>query len=108
MRPEEEEFYYLIKKFSHSHPEIQKGKMMSSPALVYRDKVFAFLSRKYRMVFKLGKDRDLSAYDFETVPFNPFKKKGPLSGWYEVPYSDFQHWEKLAQEALTLIQSNPK
>lgn len=59
---------------------IKPGKMMSSDAILFEDKVFAFLSKKNKMVFKLGKDFDIREFDFEVSPFNPFKNKGPLAG----------------------------
>ncbi len=105
MHPEEQEFYRLVEKFSAEHQEIEQGKMMGSPAIVYRGKVFAFLSRQNNMVFKLGKSCDPSSYSFEMKEFNPFKNKGPLSGWYEVSFSASQHWEALTREALSIIKS---
>ncbi len=81
------------------HVPIEAGNMMGSPSITQNGKVFAFLSKKYLMVFRLGKDFDPTSQDFEIRPFNPFKKKGPLAGWFEVPYSEHIHWKPLTKEA---------
>lgn len=85
--------------------DVTIGVMMSSPAIKYKGKVFTFLSKNNRMVFKLGKTFIPGEQEFETYPFNPFKKKAPLAGWFEVPYSEHHLWKDLAGEALTLIES---
>lgn len=87
------------------HPDVAEGKMMSSPAIHYKKKVFAFFSRKNKMVFKLGKNHPLLESDVELLEFNPFKNRKPLTGWYEVGFDHHQKWEPLALHALQLIQS---
>lgn len=80
--------------------------MMSSPAIHWNGKVFAFFSRKKKMVFKLGKNFDITGSSEPLSEFNPFKNKGPLSGWYEL---DFEHHEKWAQfTELALHQMKSK
>ncbi|MFS4466287.1 hypothetical protein [Maribacter sp. 2210JD10-5] len=103
------ERFETIRKFlCTSERNITEGKMMRSPAIHYKNKVFAFFSTKDRMVFKLGKVLDLSQYNFEILVFNPFKNKGPLTGWYEVDYINNDYWEQLAQKALEQIQKEVK
>lgn len=84
---------------------ITSGKMMSSEAITYKNKVFAFFSRKKKMVFKLGKNFDPHTYGIEIQVFNPFKKRGPLNGWFEVPFSEKEQWEPLAEKALKYLKS---
>jgi hypothetical protein len=80
---------------------ITPGKMMSAPALKYKGKVFLFFSKPEHMVFKLGKDFNIDQASYPGIaPFNPFKNKGPLAGWFQVPYSSKTHWPDLAQQSL--------
>lgn len=84
-------------------PKVKAGKMMSSEAIHFDDKVFAFISRKDKMVFKLGKDFDVRQFDYPVTPFSPFKTKAPLSGWYEVDFEYRHRWEEMAHLSLELI-----
>lgn len=102
---EEKHFNLIRARFCQAAPDIKEGKMMSSEAITYKGKVFAFFSRKKKMVFKLGKSFDPDSMDIEIAVFNPFKKRAPLYGWFEVPYTDSKHWETLTNSALTLIKS---
>ena len=43
---------------------------------------------------------------FDIRPFNPFKKRGPLAGWFEVPYAHQERWDALAEQALHTLKSN--
>ncbi len=97
-------FEDIREKITGKETGIEPGKMMSSPAITYHGKVFAFLSKTGAMVFKFGKEFDPSDQSFEVTPFNPFKKKGALAGWFEVPCTEDHLWESLTQEALTLFK----
>ena len=85
---------------------VTTGKMMSTEAIKYNGNVFAFLSKNGNMVFKFGKDFNPEDHEFESIPFNPFKNKGPLSGWFEVSYSHHELWESLTEESLSIIKQN--
>tara|TARA_R110000868_G_scaffold410693_5_gene699855 strand:- start:34560 stop:34874 length:315 start_codon:yes stop_codon:yes gene_type:complete len=100
MKPEEQLFEEIREELVSTKTNIEVGNMMRSPAITINGNVFAFLSKKYRMVFKLGKEFDPETQDFEIYPFNPFKKKGPLPGWFEVPFSEQHLWKDLTLEAL--------
>lgn len=78
---------------------------MSSPAIHYKGKVFAFFSRKKRMVFKLGKAYPMGSLPYPLEEFNPFKTKGPLTGWYELAYTDKKAWEEMTHLALGIIKN---
>ncbi|MEQ9301039.1 MAG: hypothetical protein RIF33_20865 [Cyclobacteriaceae bacterium] len=105
MREELLEFEEIRQAMISMDSSLAAGKMMSSPAIVYQDKVFCFLSRKYKMVFKLGKGFDITTLNFPTEEFSPFKNKKPLSGWFEVDFTYSDRWPKLAQQALTQLKS---
>ncbi|MGB5820447.1 MAG: hypothetical protein WBG90_13265 [Saonia sp.] len=83
---------------------VSQGKMMSAPAIHYNKKAFAFFSRKNGMVFRLGKAFPVHTLKIEIHEFNPFKHRGPLSGWYEVGYDVHLQWEGLALKALEQIK----
>ncbi|MEQ9308430.1 MAG: hypothetical protein RLN90_03185 [Balneolaceae bacterium] len=100
MKPEVHLFEEIREELVSTKTNIEVGNMMRSPAITINGIVFAFLSKKYLMVFKLGKDFDPHVQDFEIHPFNPFKKKGPLTGWFEVPFSEQHLWKDLTLQAL--------
>ncbi len=86
------------------HPLVTEGNMMRSPAIHYAGKVFAFFSRKHKMVFKLGTDHSFNVLNVPLSEFNPFKNKKPLTGWYELDFEHHEKWELLAQAALEKIK----
>lgn len=102
-----EELYFneIRQKFCLKNPKIKIGKMMSSEAITYEGKVFAFFSRKKKMVFKLGKDFNTHNLEIDIAVFNPFKNRPPLNGWFEVSFKDKEQWESLTKTALTLLKN---
>nr|WP_299171114.1 hypothetical protein [uncultured Allomuricauda sp.] len=99
-----EKFIEIRELFCLRHPNVTEGKMMSSPAIHYNKKVFAFFSRKQKMVFKLGKEYPFNELKAEASEFNPFKNKKPLTGWYEVDFDHQEKWEMLTNIALEKIK----
>lgn len=97
-------FEQIRTKLIEEEKLVTDGKMMSTEAIKYDGSVFAFISKNGNMVFKFGKDFDSETQDFDSIPFNPFKNKGPLAGWFEVSFSQHELWEALTQEALTEIK----
>lgn len=89
----------MIKKSSH----VKEGKMMSSPGIKYKDKVFAFFYRD-QMVFRLGKNyKPIENGIFEYSLLSPFKNKPPMSGWFVIPFHYKEKWEELSIEAMNLL-----
>lgn len=101
---EEQRFIEILQQMSLTNSAIVAGKMMSAKAIVYQSKVFAFFSVNNKMVFKLGKKFDPQSVDFEIEVFNPYTKRAPFNGWFEVSYKHQDHWMPLAQKALDLLQ----
>lgn len=99
-----EKFKEIRNRVCDKYTDVTEGKMMSSPAIHYKKKVFAFLSRKNKMVFKFGKDYPIRHLDVQMQEFSPFKTKKPLTGWYEVDFNENQKWENLTVMALQLIK----
>ena len=79
--------------------------MMSSEAITYNTKVFAFFSKKKKMVFKLGKEFDPDLFGIDIAVFNPFKNRAPLNGWFEIPFTAKEQWIPFTQKALTFLKS---
>ena len=106
---EDEKFFKLIaEKFELEYDDVSQGPMMSSPGIKYLDKVFAFYYKE-KMVFKLGKDFNPSNHGIRNFSYlHPFQNKGPMKAWFEIPFSERSHWEKLTDLALNNIKSEVK
>ncbi len=91
--------------FCSLNKDVTVGKMMSSEAIHYKGKVFAFFSTKGKMVFKLGKNFNPENDKLPLEVFSPFKSKKPLSGWFQLDASYKKSWYDLTEKALQLIQS---
>lgn len=101
-----EKFLDIRNKLCLKEANVTEGKMMSSPAIHYKGKVFAFFSKQDKMVFKLGKSYPVEQLQVELSEFNPFKNKGPLAGWYELDFDYQDKWELLTLNALEFIKLN--
>lgn len=99
-------FEQIRAKLIEKEKLVTAGKMMSTEAIKYDGNVFAFISKNGNMVFKFGKDFDPETQVFESIPFNPFKNKGPLTGWFEVSFSQHELWESLTSEVVSTIKQN--
>ena len=96
-------FETIAAALMEEHPDVALGKMMSSPGITVRGKVFAFFDRG-AMVFRLGKGVDPVSFGITSYrPLNPFKNKPPLAGWYSVAAAERPHWERLARAALNRL-----
>ena len=101
-----EKFLEIRDKLCLQEAGVTEGKMMSSQAIHYKKKVFAFFSKKDKMVFKLGSPSAVEGIEVELMEFNPFKNKGPLKGWYEADFQYHESWGKLANIALEKIKTD--
>ena len=100
---EQETFDKIRKALVLSEGGVSEGKMMSSPAIQYEGHVFAFFFRTKKMVFKMGKEF-VPNID-EMTPFNPFKNKSPLTGWFEIPFEHKDLWFAYTKNALKMIKN---
>ena len=100
---EEAQFNEIRMQIATRHPGVTPGKMMSSEAITYQGKVFAFFSKQKKMVFKLGKEYNPASGPCPMQVFNPFTKRAPLYGWFEVDYTHQSNWEPLDQQALQTL-----
>jgi hypothetical protein len=103
MAAEETIFKNIAKKLAREHQDVSSGKMMSSPGIKYKNKVFAFYHNK-EMIFKLGKQFDPESLGIKNYQLlNPFKNKSPMTGWFQIPFEYSEKWVKLARRALHLM-----
>ncbi|NDI35627.1 hypothetical protein [Chengkuizengella sediminis] len=104
MEKERKIFEKIANQLVLSGVNVSHGKMMSSPAIKYKTKVFTFYDKK-EMVFKLGKDFDPKTHNLQhTRVLSPFKNKIPLSGWLVVSSNESNRWEELAYIALEKLK----
>ena len=100
-------FLEIYEQFPLTHDGAIQGKMMSSDALKVHNKVFCFYYEKEdAMCFKLGKDTDPDRPELlDASLLNPFKNKGPLKGWFVVPFTDKSIYLALTEEAFERVGS---
>jgi hypothetical protein len=97
---EEQCFRSIAALLARENSAITSGKMMSSPALQYQGKVFAFYYDK-QMVFRLGRAFQPEAFSIRQYQvLAPFKTKPPMADWFEIPFAEQHLWEDLARYAL--------
>lgn len=100
----QETFDDIAERMVLQHPDVSRGKMMSSPGIQYKAKNFAFLWNDH-MVFKLGK-----GYDPETIGIsdwewlNPLKNRGPMKAWFRVTPGDLDKWGELSELARAYLK----
>ena len=106
-RNEEEHcFRSIAALLASENSAITLGKMMSSPALHYQGKVFAFYYGK-KMVFRLGRDFQPELFNIQHYSLlAPFKTKPPMADWFEIPSTDQHRWEELSRYALQLLREH--
>ena len=93
-------FRKIVDDLLAKNVDVTVGRMMSEPGIKYKNRVFAFYHGS-EMVFRLGKDFDPKTCQIKTYSLlNPFKSKPPLSGWFQIPYSESAKWKELADRAL--------
>ena len=98
-------FNDLTNKLSSKYENVEPGKMMSSPGITYKSKVFAFFYND-KMVFRLGRNFNIEkAAVSEYELLSPFKNKPPMADWFVISATDQQKWELLAEAALTEIKN---
>ncbi len=85
-------------------PGVEHGKMMSSEALTFGGKVFAFHTTKGRFAglgLRLGRDFDVASLKLANWShLAPFKSKPPMMDWIVVGAGDADRWRALARLAL--------
>ncbi len=97
---EELRFRSIAALLASENSAVTLGKMMSSPGIQFRGKVFAFYHDK-KMVFRLGRDFQPEAWGISQYSLlAPFKTKPPMADWFEIAFEEQHRWEELARYAL--------
>jgi len=98
-------FKDIASTLEHEFENIEQGKMMSSPGIKYKNKVFAFYYKEH-MVFRLGKNFEplsLSIVNYSLL--DPFKNKPPMAGWFQIPFIEKDKWEVLSRLAMNTLKN---
>lgn len=92
-----------------SEAGVAHGKMMSSDAITYGGKVFAFYTTKGRfegLGVRLGRDFDVAGLKLSAWQhLAPFKSKPPMKDWILVGPADRNRWPELARLALKAMKT---
>ncbi len=91
---------------------VERGRMMSSDAVKFNGKVFAFFTASGRFAglgVRLGKEVDvfsLKLRDWEYLA--PFKSKPPMMDWILIGPKDRARWGEMARLALDIMRAAAK
>ena len=77
---------------------VELGLMMNAPALTYRGRAFAFLTKDDRMVFRLE--------DYRPEPDSVRMQPTALAGWFAVSPYESHHWESLVWKSPELVRDH--
>ena len=84
--------------------DVTLGKMMTSPALKYRNEVFLFFHNE-SMTFKLYDPKELEPFGIKEFTFlSPFKSKPPLKNWLIISPDYADQWESLSDHTLEIAR----
>lgn len=93
---------YLESNFRH----INRGYMLSSPALEYKGRAFAFCQED-RMIVKLGEEQApaLNARNIRCCPrYIPFNGGHSSDQWIQIPFYYYLDWREIAELAIEDLQ----
>ncbi|MDX1479621.1 MAG: hypothetical protein R3301_18040 [Saprospiraceae bacterium] len=98
-------FLQLIHNLEQDYTHLTRTRMLSSPAIEYKGRVFAFCQRG-QMVIKLGSDEQLIGLGVRATPgYQPFMNQVVLSQWREVPFYYREDWREIAEMALNAVKA---
>ncbi|MEQ9691252.1 MAG: hypothetical protein RLO48_16100 [Bauldia litoralis] len=91
---------------------VERGRMMSSDAVKFGGKVFAFYTTKGKFAglgVKLGRDIDVFSLGLSEWEYlAPFKSKPPMMDWILVGPKDRARWPDMARFALDMMRAANK
>lgn len=104
LTPERILFETIADSLAADHKKVERGPMMSSPGIRYKQKNFAFFHNN-EMTFKLGKAFHAKAHGIKKIKhLSPFKTKPPLKSWFIIAPDQSDLWSDLADLALDYIK----
>ena len=94
-------FEQILLDMTERYQGVSEGKMMASPALQYKSKIFAFYHSN-SMVFKLGRDANLKEkYNVsEYKLLSPFRTKVPMKDWFVISEEHIKKWPQMAEDSF--------
>ncbi len=103
--PSQKLFDSIAQEFASGDAGITKSKMMGSPCLKVRGKMFAVYWRD-AMIFKLAGDAHKNALARKGAQlFDPSEMNRPMKEWVVVPYAHKAKWRAFTESALTYVAS---
>lgn len=91
---------------------VEHGKMMSSDAVTYGGKVFAFYTTRGRfggLGLRIGRDADIAGLKLRGWEYlAPFKSKPPMKDWILVGAQDRERWPELARLGLKAMKAGAR
>jgi hypothetical protein len=98
-------FLKIGEEMAAEYSSVSFGTMMSSPALRYKNRVFAF-NHNSEMIFRLGREFSPEIFKLKKCSIlNPFKNKAPMYAWFQVPFVENKKWKKLTEYALKKLMA---
>ena len=93
-------FHHIILTLEKRHAHLNRGYMLSAPAIEYKGRAFAFC-RKDHMIIKFRDQTELEGRGIRgTQQYQPFTNCARMDQWREVPYYYREDWSNLAELAL--------
>ncbi|KUP94573.1 hypothetical protein TRIHO_04990 [Tritonibacter horizontis] len=101
----------LVLTMMSRHAGMARGQMMSADALLCREKVFAFFSKRGGGVglgARVGRDADIDAFGIsDWQHLAPFKTKPPMKDWIVIGIRDHARWHEIAEFAYRTAIERP-
>ena len=96
-------FFSIVNQFENSHRFIDRGFVLSAPALEYKGRAFAFCRDGEIVVRLRGCDPgSLGIRAFRSC--HPFKNSQSLPAWFQIPYYYQSDWNTVALKALESVK----
>jgi len=97
-------FNHVIDQLEQRYSHLARGQMLSSPAIEYKGRAFAFC-HKDNMIIKYDDRQVLVNIGIRaTQDYRPFTNRVSLSRWCEVPFYYHADWTELAEMALDALK----
>ena len=98
-------FNHVIDELERRYTHLGRGQMLSSPAIEYKGRAFAFC-QKDNMIIKYNDRQLLVNIGIRgTQDYRPFTNRVTLSQWCEVPFYYHADWTELAEMALDALKN---
>lgn len=97
-------FYLVLSHLESRHTDLARGKMLSSPAIEYKGRAFAFCHRDTMIIKYRDADELVNKGIRATQEYRPFQNMMSFSEWREVPFYYQDDWPELAEMALGALK----